>query len=331
MSTSNPKIIPALYINITEKCNMRCEYCAEFGENFEATDKMLDINRLFEFFHVAKRIGITGYRITGGEPMLYPERVFSIISKLNEIGITDIILNTNGIKLNEYIEELAKLKINKIKISLDSLNREKFNQITGVDKLDEILKSIEALKSKNIPFELNMVVFKKNSTDFWELLSFCIKEDISLKILDLIHYENLVRKTNSTKTYWENEFFRLENYLEELTNKFGSPEIVRLSNNRGIPMYKFKIGKTSSLTIKDSTLGSTFAFLCRDCGNFPCQEGLFHLSLSASGNLTPCRMRRDLITDIGNRSISDYEEILIQSFSAYQDPFFLKETIYYPL
>ncbi len=323
-------IIPAFYINITEKCNMKCEYCPTYGENWESTDNLLPINKIIQAIRVASKVGIQSFRISGGEPMIFPERVFLVLDELNRLGISDIILNTNGFNTHKYVERIKQYKIRKIKISIDTLDEVLFKEITNTDKLGDVIKSIKDLKANNIPIELNMVVFKKNAHDFWNILDMCINLDISIKLLDLVYYDVLVRNNETPEQYWRREYFHLDNFNPELTRRFGEPKIVRLSNDRGIPMSEYKISEKSHVTIKDGNLGSTFGDICKSCKIYPCQEGLFHLSLSAEGNLTPCRLRRDLTKSIANLSDNDLESLFLQTFSAYRNSFLLKSTINFP-
>ncbi len=325
------RIIPSLYINITEKCNMRCEYCPAYGENWESTEGLIDIEILLSIIHIAHKKGIVSYRISGGEPMIFPERVFVVIKELNALGINDIILNTNGYNLYHYIDELKEIKIRKLKISLDTLDPLLFKEITGTDKLEEVKKSIIAVKHVNsISLELNMVILKKNIEHIRAMLEFCIENDISLKLLDLVKYESFTRNPFDPDGYFEKSYVNLGTLNSEFEQRFGSPIITRLTNNRGIPMLEYRIGKTAKLTTKNSHHGSTFSDLCKKCSIFPCQEGLFHLSLSASGNITPCRLRRDVAIDLANQSTNDFAETFDQLLLAYQKPFFVEKTIDFP-
>lgn len=330
MSNFSNKIIPAFYINITEKCNMKCEYCPTYGENWESTDGLLSEDKALEAIRIAHKIGIQSFRISGGEPMIFPDRVFMILDELNKLGITDIILNTNGFNTHKHIEKLKQYKLRKVKISVDTLDKTLFKEITNTNKLDDVVKSIKDLRANNIPQELNMVVFKKNSSEFWKILDMCVEYDISIKLLDLVYYDILVRNSETPEQYWRREYFHLEEFIPELTKRFGEPKIVRLSNDRGIPMKEFKIGETSFVTIKDGNLGSTYADVCKGCKIFPCQEGLFHLSLSAEGNLTPCRLRRDLTVIIKDLSGEEIKKVFLQTIPAYQNPYFIKSTVEFP-
>jgi cyclic pyranopterin phosphate synthase len=85
---------------------MKCEYCPTYGENWEVTHNMLPITDLLKILHVSVDFGLTTFRISGGEPFLYPERIFQILTKLNQIGVKDIVLNTNGYNLTRVLPRL---------------------------------------------------------------------------------------------------------------------------------------------------------------------------------------------------------------------------------
>lgn len=322
------RIIPSLYINITEKCNMKCEYCPAYGENWESTEGLMDLESLLSVVRIAHSRGIVSYRISGGEPMIFPKRVFAIINTLNALGVNDIILNTNGYNLYNYMDELKGSKFRKIKISLDTLDRELFEEITGTNKLDDVIRSIMAVKELNlIPLELNMVVLKKNMDHVWSILDFCVENNISLKLLDLVKYESFTRNPTDPDKYFDRSYVDFDTFTPEFEKRFGAPITSRLTNNRGIPMLEYKISETATLTLKNSLYGSTFADLCKSCPIFPCQEGLFHLSLSASGNITPCRLRRDVALDLANRSADEIANSIDETILAYRNPFFVEHTV----
>lgn len=325
-------LLPALYVNITEHCNMRCVYCPVYGENWEGTEnQLLDMPTVLATLRVARAVGIETFRISGGEPMLFPERVFAVIAELNGMGVKDIILNTNGFNAHRYIDRLSACSLNKVKVSVDSLDAETFKTITNTPLLPEVLKSIDALRSSSIPLELNLVVTKTFLPEFWPLLEFCVTRNVSLKLLDLVQYDVLVRNPMAPEEYWKEEFVRLADLVPRLSERFGDPTMVRLSNDRGIPMWQFKIGSAATLTLKDSTLGSTYAQVCKSCSIFPCQEGLFHLSLSAEGNLTPCRLRRDLARSVRGLSEAELEDFFRQCLRAYDSPVLLSKTVDFPM
>lgn len=320
------QINPALYINITEKCNMRCKYCPIFGENHEETDEQIPLDQLERILAAAAASGFETFRISGGEPMLYPRTVLAIIDTLNRLGKSDIIVNTNGFNLERYAGELKQRRIGKLKVSLDSAERDRFNAITNSQLFDRVLSGIKAATSLGLPTELNIVLMKLNLPDFWGVLRLCEELQISLKVLDLVEYDELVSDVTDSAAFWRENYIDPIDLVPTLEMEYGPATEVRLSGGRGIPMQKFNIRGGGSLTLKPSRAGSTFGSVCRTCTHFPCQEGLFHVSLSAEGNLTPCRLRRDLVVPLAQASSEDIVVALGQARQPFEEAFFVRET-----
>lgn len=321
------KLIPGFYINITELCDMKCEYCPKYGENWESTEELLPLEELYAVLKIAADHGLSTFRISGGEPFVYPNRVLGILDTLNKNGITDIVLNTNGSKLAKYAGRLAAFAITKLKVSLDTLDPRLFAEITASSRHKDVVAGIVMAHDLGIPTELNMVVLQKNSADFWPILEFCEARGIAIKLLDLVLYDSFVRNELSPADYWRKEYFDLSKLLPELTTRYGAPRTVYLSNQRGIPMHQFVAAGGCTVTLKCGRQGSTFAQVCRSCNIFPCQEGLFHLSLSAAGNLTPCRLRRDLTRNLRGLSENEVRNVFDEVMSYYQNSFFVDDTV----
>lgn len=321
---------PAFYINITERCNMRCEYCPAYGENWESTEGLLPLDQLLKVIRVAVGSGLTTFRISGGEPFIFPDRVFAAIELLNGLNVTDIILNTNGFNLYQHLGKLNACTVAKVKISLDTIDPELFKTITLNRRFADVLQSIRGARDAGHSVELNCVLYRRNKDAFWPLVDFCERECVGLKILDLVYYDRLVREEMDPRQFWEEQYLDLTELSEEVAGRLGPPSIVRLSNERGIPMLQFRLHNGRALVIKDGQRGSTFGRVCEGCSHFPCQEGLFHLSLSAGGNLTPCRLRRDLTTDLARMSEDEIREALSRALGAYGEVRLVTKTVQFP-
>lgn len=326
-----PKLLPSLYVNITERCNMQCEYCPAYGENWESTEGLMSLGELLNAVDVAVDVGITSYRISGGEPMIFPDRVFAILDRLAARQQKDIILNSNGFNLYKHVNALKECSVRKVKISLDTIDRSRFKQITNTDKLDDVLKSVRTVQEAGIGLELNLVLLRSFVPDFRQVLDFCVENKVSLKVLDLVKYDTFIRNLLSPDAYFDREYYSPELLVPELRERFGEPVIVRLSNERGIPMTEFVIADGATLTLKDGGKGSTFGKVCDGCHQFPCQEGLFHLSLSAEGNLTPCRLRRDLTVSLVGLPEDRLRRVFERALGSYEKVVFLAKTVSFPV
>jgi cyclic pyranopterin phosphate synthase len=165
--------IKSMRISITDKCNFRCTYCmpAE-GLPWLKKAEILSYEEIERLTRIAVNIGIEQVRLTGGEPLVRRD-VPDLIRQLRKIeGLRSLSLTTNGILLKQQAAALAAAGLNRINVSLDSLVREKFAQLTRRDQIDRVLEGIEELeKYPSIhPIKVNAVAIRDYSEE--EVLDF---------------------------------------------------------------------------------------------------------------------------------------------------------------
>src|SRR5579883_2360224 len=133
-----------LRISVTDRCNIRCFYCMpETGVKFQTRDQILSFEEIERFVRIAVTLGVRKLRITGGEPLVRKD-LSVLIRKLNAIeGIEDLALTTNGVLLPQLAGELYDAGLRRINVHLDTLDRERFRQITRRDDFDKVLEGIE--------------------------------------------------------------------------------------------------------------------------------------------------------------------------------------------
>lgn len=156
-----------LRISVTDRCNLRCLYCMpEEGVQFAASETLLSYDEIVEIVKVGASLGITKLRITGGEPLIRPN-LHELISKLSAIPqIEDIALTTNGIYLASQAEQLRKAGLNRVNISLDTLDPTRFKFIARNGDLKRVLAGIEAAAAVGFsPIKLNCVLLKGVNED----------------------------------------------------------------------------------------------------------------------------------------------------------------------
>jgi len=175
----NPKLIDRynrhlnyLRISITDRCNLKCMYCTSKDLIPRLQHKeILTYEEILRIVEIGVSLGVSKVRVTGGEPLVR-KGVYDFLSRLIRIdGLTDVSLTTNGILLKENIETLKSIGINRINISLDTLNPEKFKKITGFDGFQRVWQGIQkAWEIGFDPIKLNIVALKGINDD--EIIDF---------------------------------------------------------------------------------------------------------------------------------------------------------------
>lgn len=164
--------IDYIRISVTDRCNLHCKYCIpECGVASVGHENILNFDEITRIVGECAKLGIKKVKITGGEPLVRKELSTLVAGIKNTPGIEQVTLTTNGIFLKEQIDKLAEAGIDAINISLDTLDRDKFQSITGFDALDKVLEAIELCKNyPGIKLKLNIVTLADYNKD--EILDF---------------------------------------------------------------------------------------------------------------------------------------------------------------
>ncbi len=159
--------ITYLRLSITDRCNLRCKYCnPEGSSNWLPHDEILSFEELVSICRAASMIGIKKIRLTGGEPLLRPDfvKLINLISEINTIE--KICITTNGVLLEDFAYEIRKSGLRHINISLDTLKRDKFNYITGMDLFNKVWNGIQKVISEGFkPIKINTVIMSGINDD----------------------------------------------------------------------------------------------------------------------------------------------------------------------
>jgi cyclic pyranopterin phosphate synthase len=178
-----------LRISVTDRCNLRCFYCMpEEGVKFMNREEILTFEEIERFVRVSVPLGIDKLRITGGEPLLRRDLPV-LIAKLTAIpGIKDIALTTNGLLLPEQAGELHAAGLRRINIHLDTLDRERFIQITRRDELGRVLEAIQECRRLGMaPIKINAVAVKGLiEPDIVPLAEFCRANGLELRFIEFM-------------------------------------------------------------------------------------------------------------------------------------------------
>lgn len=159
-----------LRISVTDRCNFRCSYCMpkeEFGPDypFLTRSQLLSNDEIVRLARLFVKAGVTKIRLTGGEPLLRPDLTGLVMGLKAIPGVEDIALTTNGSLLQKKAEALKEAGLDRVTVSLDSLQNERFGEINGQGvSCDKVLKGIEAAEKAGLKIKINMMV-RKNIND----------------------------------------------------------------------------------------------------------------------------------------------------------------------
>ncbi len=175
-----------LRISVTDRCNLRCVYCipAEGVKLMKHTD-ILSLEEIAEIVKVGVRWGIDKVRITGGEPLVR-RNVVELVRMISSIKeIKDVSMTTNGILLSQFAPMLKEAGLQRVNISLDTLNPETFRTITRGGNIDEVFKGIRAARESELfPIKINCVIKdSSNEPDAVAVAEFCEKEKLQVRFI----------------------------------------------------------------------------------------------------------------------------------------------------
>jgi len=182
------RVATDLRVSLTDRCNLRCRYCmpAE-GLDWLPGEQLLRPNELARLMHIAvTRLGVTSVRFTGGEPLLarHLEEVVAAAARLRPRP--EISLTTNGVGLARRAVALAEAGLDRVNVSMDSVDRDRFAAITRRDRLDDVQAGLAAAKAAGLtPVKVNAVLDPTTGReDVAELLRFCLEHGYQLRVIE---------------------------------------------------------------------------------------------------------------------------------------------------
>lgn len=253
------RTVKNLRIAVTNRCNLNCIYCHREGENNPGEE--MSSERIAEIAKAFYDLGVKKLKLTGGEPLLRKDicEIISMMPKFDEISLT-----TNGVLLKDLAFELKESGLDRVNISLDTLNAETFKQITNGGNLNCVLEGIKSAVEANLtPIKLNMVLLKGlNESEVLNMLEFAnsFNRDKVKVILQLIE---LIPNSKTKNLYLDPEIFEEEfakiamavkirdmHKRKQFFTPFGIVEIVKPLDNTDFCMHCNRIRITSDGKIK---------------------------------------------------------------------------------
>jgi cyclic pyranopterin phosphate synthase len=294
--------IISLRITLTNRCNVNCLYCHHDGM-VKSKDEMT-ADELYTICKIAKKLGVKKIRLSGGEPLLKKD-IVEIVERIASLGFKDISMTTNGILLEKYAQDLKDAGLDRVNVSLDTLDRETFEFITKKDYLEDAKRGIiKAVEVGLYPVKINMVIMKDiNQNEIDDMFQFCKQNNIVLQLIELIESESC-----DDDKFSEDYHYKLDDIENELADI--ADEVHERKFMQGRKKYYIDGGEIEVVKPVDN------ASFCAKCSR---------LRITPDGKIKPCLLRNDnlveLISHVRNgESEEKLEEIFINGINN-REPF----------
>lgn len=285
--------IDYLRISLTPKCNFNCFYCRPMGDclpkDYPVPLRKKEIEKIVK---VAAGLGVTKIRLTGGEPLLKPDLLAIIRLIAATEGIADISLTTNGFFLAKKAAPLKKAGLNRVNISLDSLNDERFREITGGGRLDKIKAGIDAaIRAGLTPLKINMVVIKGiNDDEIKDFAALTMDRDIHIRFIEYM-------PLGDGHSDWQGHYLSVKDIMEACRS-LGPLEKVDNVQGNGPARY-YRLAGSKGVLGFISPISEHF---CQTCNRF---------RVTSDGMLKPCLFSGE---ELNLREVMEDEEALKKMF-----------------
>ena len=289
--------ILSLRITLTNRCNVNCLYCHHDGM-VKSKDEMT-ADELYTICKIAKKIGVRKIRLSGGEPLLKKD-IVEIVERIASLDFKDISMTTNGILLGKYAQDLKDAGLDRVNVSLDTLNRETFEFITKKDYLEDAKNGIlKAVEVGLYPVKINMVIMKDiNQDEIDDMFEFCKEHGIVLQLIELIESESC-----DDDKFSEDYHYKLDDIESELADI--ADDVREREFMQGRKKYYIDGGEIEVVKPVDN------AKFCAKCSR---------LRITPDGKIKPCLLRNDnlveLISHVRNgESEEELEKIFINGIN----------------
>ena len=272
--------ISYLRISVTDRCNLRCLYCMpEAGVAWRPHDEILRYEEIETIVRAAAELGVSKLRLTGGEPLVRLG-VVELVQRLARIpGIDDLAMTTNGVSLAHHAQALADAGLQRVNISLDTLDRERFTRITRCGCLGDVLAGIQAARRAGLrPIKINTVVTRGLNDD--EVVSLAAKtmeaDWWNIRFIELMPLGGGHLLSES----WESKVISAGEIRQQIEGQLGRLEPARMARGNGPARYYRLAGGKGTIGFI-TPISDHFCYRCN------------RLRLTADGQLRPCLLCED--------------------------------------
>ena len=277
-----------LRVSVTDRCDLRCVYCMHEKMTFLPKKEVLTLEEIERLCDNFIDLGINKIRLTGGEPLVRKDLI-KLIEKLNikkkYTNLKEITLTTNGTLLDIFAKDLKKNGIDRINVSLDTIDEKMYKKITRFGNLKNVIKGINEAKKNNIKIKINVVAIK----DFNEKELHTMIEWANQIKVDLTFIEVMPMSETGSERYLQ--FLPLDKVYEKLNSKYN---FYKIDKNTGGPSVYYRSNKLSIDVGFITPLTNNF---CESCNR---------IRITSTGKLFMC---------LGQNNFVDFKKILRNDYS----------------
>lgn len=178
--------IKYLRLSVTDRCDLRCRYCLPRGfKEFSESSETLTSKEIEHIVRLFALLGVRHVRITGGEPLVRKNIDHLVSCVANVRGVSDLSLSTNGVRLGKFAGKLKRAGLDRLNVSLDTLDEKKYRDLTG-GKLSKVLRGLEEARNEDLsPIKINCVLMRGvNEYDVEKLLDYCAPRNFTLRLIE---------------------------------------------------------------------------------------------------------------------------------------------------
>ncbi len=247
--------ITYLRLAVTDRCNLRCQYCMPaHGIDIVKRQELLTYKEMYRITRVLSELGVDKVRLTGGEPFVRKDFVNFLESLSFNKNLKEINITTNGALISKHIDGLEKMKINAVNLSIDSLNREKFFEITRRDVFPQVMQTYHDLLKSNLKLKLNVVIQSGvNTNEIIDFIELTKEDNVSVRFIEEMPFNG--KGIRDVKEVWNyNKIIQtIRSHYEDIENMASHKSST--SKNFKIRNYKGSFGIIPAFT----------RTICTDC------------------------------------------------------------------
>lgn len=302
------RLINYVRLAVTDRCNLRCFYCMpEEGIKYVAREDLLSYEEMDRLIRLLVDMGIEKLRITGGEPFVR-KGMMEFLERTSQIeGLKKINITTNGTLTAPLIPDLKRIGINTINLSLDTLDRDRFFQITRRNEFDKVMETFEALLSHGMVTKINAVVMEgKNIDDLIPMVELTKKYPVNVRFIEEMPF-------NGEGSHYPVLKWNYKKITEHIQSRF--PNLEKIPDPPHSTSYNYRVpGHLGSVGVI-AAYSRTFCGSCNRIRLTP--QGLLKTCLYDSGvfnvkdlmraGATDVQMRATFADALGNRAKNGFE------------------------